>query len=226
MISPTTRCPFLPSLGVAVGSTFLPFVLSLCLLALLPLSLYRASRLLRETFAVRTWKAKLHKSAMLLLVLVPWLLFAWCVESLDEGRPRLPLSMAAVSQLRQIGVSFMVYADDNEGHLPPSLGGLFPYWYDGGIYVIRDSDTPVPKDAADVDSGQCDFLYFGPELIGKEEAATAVLVTTKPTFYEDKGFVCVLYLDGRAESYTSVPDSVQALWQALSEGVPAATAER
>jgi hypothetical protein len=89
-----------------------------------------------------------------------------------------------------------MYVDDNRGHLPPTLGKLFPYIGDGRIFLGPGSLTPAPRSDVDVDAGQCDFIYNGAGMQASDEDANeTVIIETKPGF----PYSCV-YLDGHVES--------------------------
>ena len=161
------------------------------------------------------------KGAEVLVLLCPSLLLVGIVllgvQSLDTARPHRP---SATGSLKQIGLAILMYADENAERLPPTLGATFAYLLDGSVYVVPGSDLPTPGNEADVDSGRCDFLYFGEGKTDWEDFGEVVVATTKPSMFGSEGYVCVLYRDGHVEMHRSVPDGVKALWEAYPNGRP------
>jgi hypothetical protein len=117
-------------------------------------------------------------------------------------------------RLERIGVAVAHYFGSDDDRFPTSLGQLWSYVDDKGVFVIPGAGTPEPASGADVDGGGCDFLYFGEGLeVCCEDAGETVVATTTPRFLKGpKGYVGVLYADFGVRVYTTVPADVQALW--------------
>lgn len=142
------------------------------------------------------------------------------VSVYDPWQCNKPIMDQTKGRMNQIAMALLMYADDNNGELPPTLGTIFSYYVggDGGCYLVACSRTPRPQSGQEVDEGQCDLLYFGAgkriEELGKDEP----LVTTKPILAKKAKYACVLYADGVAKLYKPVPESIKAWWQQYPEG--------
>jgi len=133
------------------------------------------------------------------------------------GHPHPP-GMRTTNNLKQIAVAIIMYAQDSEDHLPPTLGKTFPYIGVGRVFVTQRSGTSEPRSGHDVDSGICDLLYFGTGKAGGPDDGEVVVVTTNPKTATEEGYVCVVYLNGDVERHTSVPARIKALWEAYPNG--------
>jgi hypothetical protein len=158
-------------------------------------------------------------------VVVPCLLLAIIAGGIlpailpRHGRSRPP-RISTTDNLKQIGLAIVMYALDNEGNVPPTLGKAFPYVGVGDVFVTHHSGTSKPRSGHDVDSGSCDLLYFGTGKTGGPDDGKVVVVTTNPKTATEEGYVCVVYLDGHVERHTSVPADIKALWDAYPNGKP------
>lgn len=130
-----------------------------------------------------------------------------------------PRMMITKGNMGQLGLGLLMYADDNDGELPPTLGAIFtPYVGYGSCYLVGRSGTPCPQSGQEVDDGQCDLLYFGAGKKLAECAKDEPLVTTKPILAKKAKYACVLCADGHAELHKPVPESLKAWWQQHPEG--------
>jgi hypothetical protein len=158
-------------------------------------------------------------------VVVPCLLLAILAGGIlpailpRHGRSRPP-RISTTNNLKLIGLAIVMYAQDNENNVPPTLGKAFPYVGAGDVFVTHHSGTSGPRSGHDVDSGSCDLLYFGTGKTGGPDDGKVVVVTTTPKTATEEGYVCVLYLNGHVERHTSVPADIKALWEAYPNGKP------
>ena len=119
-----------------------------------------------------------------------------------------------------IALAILMYAGDNEGHLPATMGGTFPYVSSGFSYLACCSKTSKPSSGRDVDSGLCGYLYFGAGQMRGKGGESEPIVTTRPEAATKDGYVCVAYRDGHVETHDSVPPRIKALWEAYPNGKP------
>ncbi len=113
------------------------------------------------------------------------------------------------SNLRQIGVSVMIYATDNGGKYPPDLGTLVTATdLPAGVFVCPSGNTPPPPpgmkpaDAAAWVNAHSDYIYLG---AGKKNGAIGgndVLAYEKPGAHGGQGME-VLYGDGHVDWVTA-----------------------
>jgi hypothetical protein len=165
-----------------------------------------------------SWAARGGLFSLSLIVLLSALGTALLVFCSPRYRTH-PLGSRAQVQLMCIGSAIRVYMFDHEYQLPTTLGATFPYLDSASLYTVDGSGTPEPENAEDVDSGHCDFLYFGGGMHDRANTDEGVLATTKPSIFESRGYVCVLQ-GGHVETYKTVPEPVKALWKAYPNGKP------
>ena len=123
-------------------------------------------------------------------------------------------AISDMSNLKQIGLGVIMYADDNDEKLPDDLGALWPYVGTGQVFKSPASKTPVPANAEEVRAGKCDYLYFGKgKKMGdiKDPSATPV-ACTKPGLL--KQGVNVLYCDGHAAHQPAIGEDLATLIRA------------
>jgi hypothetical protein len=132
-----------------------------------------------------------------------------------------PIPRGVASQrLKRLAVALIMYRNDNDRHLPPTLGDLFPYVGEGDAFVTGSSGTPGPSSREDVDRGQCDFLYFGAGLVASADTTDVVVATTKPRTFVEEGYLCTLHCAGYVQTHTVIPQHVREVWSKHGVAVP------
>jgi prepilin-type processing-associated H-X9-DG protein len=119
-----------------------------------------------------------------------------------------------MNNLKQIGLSSILYADEHNGQFPNDFGALWPYIGIGKPFVSPFGNTPVPANADEVRAGKCDYLLLakGKKQTGMQNPASTPLACTKPGLM--KRGTNVLYCDGHAEYKPAIDAALQKLIQA------------
>jgi len=168
--------------------------------------------------SLRKWRKPVH--LLLLIAVVGGLaVSAFLLPALPVGGEPSP-RIVACRRLKQVGLALMMYQEDNDGHLPLTLGHLFPYVSSGYAFVIENSGTPEPSTREEVDRGQCDFLYFGAGLADSADTTDVVVATTKPQTLAEEGYLCVFHLAGYVRVHTVIPQDVRETWDRHGVAVP------
>jgi len=127
------------------------------------------------------------------------------------------------SNLRQIGMASILYANDNNGAAPPDLGALLPQGLTVNVFVSASSGTAIPDAIRDGTLEQqsawvkehSDYVYVKPA--GKITEATP----DTPLAYEKVGIhgndgVNILYADGHVE-FQNMKNAVDVITQATGK---------
>ena len=117
-----------------------------------------------------------------------------------------------MSNLKQIGLGMMMFADDNKQRFPADLGAVFPYVGSYQVFITPGSGTIVAASAAQLRGGQCDYLYFGAGLAtaGIKNPSRTPIACTKPGLLPNNR-INVLYADGHVQGQVGIPPDVKAL---------------
>jgi hypothetical protein len=127
--------------------------------------------------------------------------------------PATPAQWHVVSNLKQIALVTIMYADDHRKQLPPDFGATFSYLQAGSVYVVPDSGTTPPTSAAEVNAGQTDVVYVGAgKKLPEQDREKILVAATSPDVFAKQGFVCTVYLDCHSEVHLSVPPNVEKAW--------------
>jgi hypothetical protein len=166
---------------------------------------------------VEKWRKPIH--LLLLITVLGGLAIAALFPAICiivEPTPRVEVHR----RLKQLATALVMYHQDNDGHLPPTLGHLFPPVDEGGAFVTGSSGTPEPSTREDVDHGQCDFLYFGAGLVDSADTTDVVVATTKPRTFVEEGYLCTLHCAGYVLIHTVIPQDVKETWDKHGVAVP------
>jgi hypothetical protein len=164
---------------------------------------------------VKKWPKPIH--LLLLITVVGGLAISVLIpEPSMAPTPRI----VTKRRLDQLGIPLVMYQQDNDGHLPPTLGHLFSSVGEGGAFVTGSSGTPEPSSREDVDRGQCDFLYFGAGLVDSADTTDVVVATTKPRTFMEEGYLCTLHCAGYVQTHTVIPQDVREVWNKHGFAVP------
>ena len=113
------------------------------------------------------------------------------------------------SNLRQIGMGVMMYANDNKGDLPPDLGATYSYIQSPMVYIAAQNQgtkavppTARPEDLAKWVNENADYVYVGKDVADKltkiPNTAQAIIAHEKFELSKN-GMTNVLYADGHVE---------------------------
>jgi hypothetical protein len=94
---------------------------------------------------------------------------------------------------------------------PPDLGVLWDesFLQNEKCYVSNNSDTPPPKNGADIRKGNCDFLYFGKGIkledtgLANPNAPPFSLLAMKPGIYKDYFVYITTNIESQPEVHVS-----------------------
>jgi prepilin-type processing-associated H-X9-DG protein len=126
------------------------------------------------------------------------------------GRPPAR-RVVCLSNLRQLDLAIVNYANSNKGYLPPNLAVLLPYTSSTRLFVCPSSKDMPPTGSTTRQiaasllnaPGHCSYTYLGGGLrIGKiKDPAHFILLYE--TVSNHAGYVNVGFADGHVESLTS-----------------------
>jgi hypothetical protein len=171
-----------------------------------------------SVICVKKWPKPIH--LLLLITVVGGLaVCAFLPPGFPVGGERPP-RVEAHWRLKQLATALVMYQQDNDEHLPPTLGHLFSYVDEGYAFVTGSSGTPEPSTREDVDRGQCDFLYFGAGLADSADNTDVVVATTKPRTFVEEGYLCTLHCAGYVQTHTVIPQDVREVWNKHGVAVP------
>jgi prepilin-type processing-associated H-X9-DG protein len=112
----------------------------------------------------------------------------------------------AASNLRQIGMGCMLYANENRGKYPPDLGALLQHDLNPDVFVTgRGAQVPPDVRAAAPDvqaqwvNKNADFVYLGAGLNANVDAAADRVVAHEKFELGVNGGINVLFADGHVE---------------------------
>lgn len=129
---------------------------------------------------------------------------------------------ACMSQMRQLGMGIMMYANDHKGQLPPDLGALLPYLGGNALIMIcpdaQNNLTPAPadpKERAKWVDGHSSYEYLLPniKMTSIQNSATQIMVREKSAVHDGK--MNVLFADGHVAAMW--PYEVENLMDAAQE---------
>ncbi|MCC6424834.1 MAG: DUF1559 domain-containing protein [Phycisphaerales bacterium] len=142
------------------------------------------------------WGALASQSPLLMTAILP--AFQRSRESTRETR--------CLNQMRQLGMAFVMYANDHKGQLPPDLGSLLPY-LNGNALLMICPDMPInpnsiPADAAGrakwVDEhSSYEYLLPNVKLASIQNATTKIMVRENSSIHGGK--MNVIFADGHAQ---------------------------
>ncbi|MEI8194750.1 MAG: hypothetical protein WCI73_02455, partial [Phycisphaerae bacterium] len=128
--------------------------------------------------------------------------------ALQKARERAK-TVVSMSNLRQIAVGANLYANENNGMLPPDLGSILPYM-GNNVRIFVHPDVKVP---AEITKGTVEqqkawvnanssyvYLHAGEKLATIGNPASVIAVHEKLDLPGKKEQVNVLYMDGHVES--------------------------
>ena len=117
--------------------------------------------------------------------------------------------MKCASNLRQIGTGCLLYANDNPGKYPATLGDLVDADLNPMVFVCPTSGTAPPGQDVQADpkrskewiNANSDYVYLGGSLPGKvlsNSPADMILLHDKFENHEEEG-INILFNDGHVE---------------------------
>ncbi|UCG47984.1 MAG: hypothetical protein JSU94_21200 [Phycisphaerales bacterium] len=99
------------------------------------------------------------------------------------------MSVASLSNLKNIGLALIMYADDHDGRFPDELQAARSYF--GSSKVLESPRKPKGFEGES-------YIYINGQSLQIDSPATQILVYENPEFCEDK--IAAVFVDGHAES--------------------------
>jgi prepilin-type processing-associated H-X9-DG protein len=121
---------------------------------------------------------------------------------------RQAMMMQNMSNLRQIGVATIMYANENKGNLPPDLGATLQYTNSPMLYLAPDHQQQMrmpanakPADLAKWVNEHSDYVYIGKRLgkLSKIARPAETIIAHEKLETTSSGLVNILYADGHVE---------------------------
>ena len=128
-----------------------------------------------------------------------------------------------VNTMKQLGIGFIMFADDNRNRVPKSLDLLIKEGMEYKNFVSPLSKTPAPSSPEEIKNGQTDFVYFYRKYLSssKINPSETIILTLKPEYAVD-GKIPVLYADG----HVTVEELPPQLKEATKNAPSASTAKQ
>lgn len=115
--------------------------------------------------------------------------------------------VAAMSNLRQIGMGIMMYANENKGNMPPDMGSLAPYIMSAQVFISPRSNKSAPpgmmepKDLSAWANANADYVYVGAAYgkLTRIQRAAETIIAHEKFELSDNGMTPALFADGHVE---------------------------
>ena len=158
----------------------------------------------------------------------PALLAGVAMPAMQNARQQA-MRVQSMSNLRQIGMGMMLYANENKGRFPADLGTLATMDLSPQVFVAPQTGKAVPPDVAGGNAEQkkawanqnADYVYLGAGLgVNVPNTAETIVAYEKPEVNRGQG-TTALFADGHVE-WLPVPVAMQRLQQQNKAKAPAA----